>query len=214
MFKTLNIGSAIKAGLIATLAMTVLMYGAPLMGLPKMDILLALGSLFPGQISPYIPGAILHVGLGSALALLYALLFAPLLPGPRWARGALYSVLPWLLAIFAMGPMMGMVQSWTNPSGTGQIINPCAAVNPCGAASRPVNPCGVSQVPANPCGAVRSQPINPCAAAAKALNPCGALSAGPAAASPAVTRLLSLIAHLVYGATLGLLYRPKPGAQG
>ncbi len=222
MLRQLNIGSVIVAGLIATGAMTLLMYTAPLIGLPKMDIMLALGSLFPWQISPYIPGAILHFGLGSALALLYALLFAPVLPGPGWARGALYSVLPWLLAIFAMGPMMAMVQSWTNPSVAGQIINPCAAVNPCGVTSRPVNPCGVSQVPANPCSVVKPQAINPCAATApqavnpcaaapKALNPCGA--PGPAASSPAVTRLMSLIAHLVYGGVLGLLYRPRQGAE-
>ena len=117
MLKKLNLSSAIMAGLVATGAMTLLMYMAPVMGLPKMDIIFALGSLFPWQISPYIPGTILHFGIGSALALLYALLFARLLPGPRWTRGAFYSLLPWLLAIFAMGPMMALVQSWTTPAG-------------------------------------------------------------------------------------------------
>ena len=76
MLKKLNVGRAIMAGVAATGAMTLLMYAAPLMGLPSMDIMYALGSLFPWQISPYIPGAILHVGIGSALALLYALIFA------------------------------------------------------------------------------------------------------------------------------------------
>ncbi len=227
MLKKLNIGSAILAGLVATGAMTLLMYTAPLMGLPKMDIMLALGSLFPWKISPYIPGTILHFGIGSALALLYALLFARWLPGPRWARGALYSLLPWLLAIFAMAPMMTLVQSWTNPAAAGQVVNPCAAVNPCAVTSRPTNPCSVPQGPANPCSPGQSQAMNPCAtptpqamnpcgiAAPKALNPCGAAPGpGPVALSPTVTRLMSLMAHLVYGAVLGLLYRPRVDAAG
>ncbi|MFQ5881477.1 MAG: DUF6789 family protein [Candidatus Methylomirabilales bacterium] len=224
MFQHLRFGSAIKAGLIATLAMTTLMYGGPLMGLPKMDIMLALGSLFPWKISPYIPGAILHFGIGSTLALLYALLFARLLPGPGWARGVLYSLLLWMLAIFAMGPMMAMVQSLTHQALASQVMNPCAAVNPCGVTSRPANPCVVAQMPANPCSAVKPQAINPCAATTpqavnpcaavtKALNPCGAPGPAQAASSSAVTRLMSLIAHLLYGAALGLFYRPKREPQ-
>lgn len=227
MLKKLNIGSAIVAGIVATGAMTLLMYTAPLMGLPKMDILLALGSLFPWPISPYIPGAILHFGIGSALALLYALLFAHLLPGPGWTRGALYSLLPWLLAIFAMGPMMTLVQSWTTPAVAGQVVNPCAVVNPCGVTTSPANPCGVSQGWANPCSVVKPQAVNPCAAptpqavnpcgvaASQTLNPCGAVaSPGQASPSQTVARLMSLMAHLVYGAALGLLYRPKRGIAG
>jgi len=225
MVKKLNFSLAIVAGLVATGAMTLLMYMAPLLGLPKMDIMLALGSLFPWKISPYIPGGILHFGIGSALALLYALLFARLLPGPRWTRGALYALLPWLLAIFAMGPMMTLVQSWTTPVVASQRLNPCAAVNPCGVTSRPANPCSVPQVAANPCNPAKPQVVNPCAApqamnpcgvaAPKALNPCGP-TAGPgqAAPSPTVTRLMSLMAHLVYGAVLGLLYRPRVDAAG
>lgn len=201
MVKKLNVGAALLAGFVATGTMTLLMYMAPLMGLPKMDLLFALGSLFPGQLSPYILGAIVHIGIGSALALLYALFFAPLLPGPRWARGALYSVLPWLLAIYAMGPMMTMVQSWSTPAMASQVMNPCAVVNPCGAVTRPANPCAVRPAVRNPCAPTSAQAVNPCGAMASAEQ--------QAAASPAVTRLMSLLAHLVFGATLGLLYRPK-----
>ncbi len=226
MLKKLNVGRAIMAGIAATGAMTLLMYAAPLMGLPSMDIMYALGSLFPWQISPYIPGAILHVGIGSALALLYALIFARVIPGPRWMRGALYSVLPWLLAVYAMGPMMALAQSWTTPAVAGQVMNPCAVVNPCGAGTRPTNPCAVRPAALNPCSPVRPQVANPCAPQtsqamnpcapqkAQTMNPCGAVTTpGQASPSLVVTRLMSLMAHLVFGVTLGLLYRPNGNPQ-
>ncbi len=219
--KKLNFGSALIAGAVATGAMTLLMYTAPLLGLPRMDILRALGSLVPWQGSPYIPGIILHFGIGSALAVLYALFFTHLLPGPRWVRGALYSLLPWLLAIFAMGPLMALVQSWTTPALAGQAMNPCAVVNPCGAGAYPVNPCAVRPGVVQPCNPARPQTPNPCAPLAphanpcaatvpQALNPCSA-AAGPGQAtpSPLLLRLMSLLSHLVYGALLGLLYRPR-----
>ncbi len=222
MLKRLNFWSAIMAGIAATGTMTLLMYAAPLMGLPSMDIMYALGGLFPWQISPYIPGAIVHGGIGSALALLYALIFARMLPGPRWIRGALYSLLPWLLAVYAMGPMMALAQSWTTPAVAAQVMNPCGVVNPCGAGTRPTNPCAVRPAALNPCSPVRpqvanpctpqtSQAMNPCAPQkAQAVNPCGATTApGHSASSLVVTRLTSLMAHLLFGVILGLLYRPK-----
>lgn len=217
MLKTLNLGSALLAGVVVTGIMTLLMYTAPLLGLPPMDILRALGSLLPWQTSPYIPGVLLHLGIGSLLALLYALFFAPLFPGPRWARGALYSFLPWLLAIYAMGPMMTLVQSWTTPAEASQAMNPCALVNPCGAGLRPANPCAVRPAAGNPGRAGSPQAMNPCAPRTpQAMNPCGSVTdPGQGAPSQVVTRLMSLMAHLAFGVTLGLLYRPKadPGEE-
>ena len=217
ILKKLNVGRAIMAGVVATGAMTLLMYTVPLMGLPSMDIMYALGSLFPWHISPYIPGAILHIGIGSALAFFYALIFARVLPGPRWMRGALYSLFPWLLAVYAMGPMMTLAQSWTTPAVAGQVMNPC------GAGTRPtrpaaLNPCSpVRPQVVNPCAPLTSQAMNPCAPQkAQAVNPCGAVTTpGQASPSLVVTRLMSLMAHLVFGVIRGLLYRPKAdGATG
>jgi hypothetical protein len=42
----MNVVGAIVAGLAGTAAMTMLMYVAPLMGMPKMDIVRMLGSMF------------------------------------------------------------------------------------------------------------------------------------------------------------------------
>ncbi len=183
--KSLNLGSAMLAGLVGTLAMTALMYAAPLMGLPPMDLLQALGGVFPMGISPYVVGGLMHLGIGVTLALLYAVIFERILPGPRWLRGAMFSFLPWLFAITLMGPAMAWVQ---------------AAANPPAEAQRVANPCGASK-PANPCG------VRPPTKLANPANPCGAVASGAQVPSPWLLRMMSLMAHLVYGAVMGSLYR-------
>ena len=199
---SVNLSSAILAGLVGTVAMTVLMYAAPLMGLPPMDLLQALGGVFPLGVSPYLAGGLMHLGIGLTLALLYAVIFARILPGPGWARGALFSLLPWLFAITLMGPAMAWLQTAVSPPAEAQsLVNPCAApkpTNPC--AVRPAiqagNPCAVQPRAANPCAAVAPRPANPCAATA----------AGAETPSPWLLRMMSLMVHLGYGALIGTLY--------
>jgi hypothetical protein len=100
MFERLNVSKAIKAGFWGTVVMTIMMYGLPpLMGLPPMDIMAALGSVFPFKISPYVPGSLAHVGFGIVLGLIYAAFFFGWLPGPRRLKGAIFSFLPWIFAI-------------------------------------------------------------------------------------------------------------------
>ena len=99
MRKEFDALSAVTTGLFATAVMTAVMYGLPVVGLPAMEIMAILGSVLPLKISPYIFGALIHFGIGIVLALVYAGLFHPWLPGPRWLRGALFSLLPWLFAI-------------------------------------------------------------------------------------------------------------------
>lgn len=48
-----------------------------------------------------------HFVVGTVLAIAYAALFAPRLPGPGFARGALYGLLPWIVAQLLVMPMMG-----------------------------------------------------------------------------------------------------------
>lgn len=201
--KSVNLVSAIMAGALGTLVMTVLMYAAPLMGLPAMDLLRALGGMFPLGLSPYVVGGLIHLATGMTLGLLYALVFDRILPGPRWVRGALYSLLPWLFAITLMSPAMAWFQAAVNPPAQAQTV-----VNPCGA-SRPVNPCAVKPAPraANPC-AIRPPVANPCGAIApNPANPSAAGSPASQAPSPWLLRVMSLMAHLVYGVVLASLYR-------
>ena len=94
MLSKVNFVSAVKAGIIGSVIMTIIMYSLPLIGLPRMDIMAALGSVFPFEISPYIPGFLLHFGIGIALALGYAVFFFGWLPGPNWLKGAVFSLLP------------------------------------------------------------------------------------------------------------------------
>lgn len=143
MFEHFRVGSALKAGLIATGVMTALMYAAPLVGLPRMDVIYSLGSLLPGSSSPYVVGALLHFGIGAILALVYAASFSQVLPGPGWTRGTLFSLLPWIFAVVAMPSLMALLQSLFDPGTAAAALNPCAAANPCA----PI---------ANPCAAVSS----------------------------------------------------------
>jgi len=186
--------------------MTVLMYGWPLVGLPSMDIMAALGGVFPFEISPYVMGFLIHFGIGISLALIYALFFDPWLPGPGWFRGALFSFIPWLFAITLLGPSLQVASDVFKGKEAITAANPCSVSNPC--AIRAANPCAVNPSKSNPCAASASNPCavkaNPCAAA----NPCGASNASPSGPSP---QTMSLLAHLFYGVILGAAYRPSGG---
>lgn len=222
MLKQFNPMSALKAGIFGTVIMTVVMYGLPVFGLPPMDIMAALGSVFPFKLSPYVLGALIHFGNGVVLALIYAAFFYFWLPGPNWLRGALFSLLPWLFAITLLGPSLQLASQTFGAASSSPAANPCAVVNPC-APKAPVNPCASQKVNprspesqanpcapkvANPCGA----PANPCAA--KPANPCAAKPANPCAPGAAAKggippQILSLVVHLIYGAVVGALYRPR-----
>lgn len=193
--KTFNAQAAVLAGVLGTLAMTMLMYGAPLMGLPPMDLLGALGGLVPLGISPYVVGGLMHLGIGVSLAVLYGLVFERILPGPRWIRGATFALLPWLFAITLMGPAMAWLESTIARAEARSGADPTVA--------KIVNPCS-----ATPAG----QPANPCAVqprAAKPANPCAAAPAGAASASPWLLRAMSLMAHLAYGTVVAMVYRRR-----
>lgn len=183
--------------------MTILMYGWPLVGLPSMDILAALGGVFPFDISPYVMGSLIHFGVGISLALVYALFFDLWLPGPGWLRGALFSFVPWLFAITLLGPSLQIATDLFKGK-EAAAANPCSISNPC--AVRPANPCSVNQAKSNPCAAKVSNPcganINPCAVK----NPCGAGNGSSSGPSP---EAMSLVVHLLYGAVLGVAYRPS-----
>jgi hypothetical protein len=169
-----------------------------------MDILAALGGVFPLHISPYLMGALIHVGIGVSLGLVYALLFEPWLPGPGWMRGALFSIIPWIFAITLLGPILQTANEFFRRR-EAVAANPVAVSNPC--AVRPVNPCAAIQT--NPCSVGAGNPCassrNPCAAA----NPCGA--GGSASSGRVSPQAMSLMAHLLFGVVLGVTYKPSGG---
>ena len=96
---------AIAAGLIGTLVMTAVgLWMAPLMGLPPMNPANLLAGAMGGNL---LLGWAGHLMIGIVLALIYAVV-APWLRGPPPVRGAIYALAPWLVAMVAMMPMMGM----------------------------------------------------------------------------------------------------------
>jgi uncharacterized membrane protein YagU involved in acid resistance len=103
--KDIVIRKVVLAGVLGTVALTmVATFGAPMMGLPKMDI--------PGMLAQFsgLPlgvGWIVHFGIGTVLALGYTLV-RERIPGPAIVSGALYGIAPWLMAQIVVMPMMGM----------------------------------------------------------------------------------------------------------
>lgn len=102
--KGTKFGKAVGAGVVGTIAMTALTVIAGMMGL-RMDIP-AMLSGFLG--APLIVGWLAHFAIGIVLALGYALFFAERLPGSPAIRGALYGLVPFLMAQILVMPMMGM----------------------------------------------------------------------------------------------------------
>lgn len=48
-----------------------------------------------------------HFAAGLALAMLYAYVFEPRLPGPGWVRGTIFSVIPWAFSVAVFFPVIG-----------------------------------------------------------------------------------------------------------
>jgi hypothetical protein len=90
----LNIGRAILGGFVGTLAITMLMYkGAPMMGMPKMDIAAMLGQMLGG----WAMGMVMHFLNGTVIfPLIYAYLLFPRLPGAPALKGMAWGVILWL----------------------------------------------------------------------------------------------------------------------
>ncbi|MBI4318764.1 MAG: hypothetical protein HY675_09760 [Chloroflexi bacterium] len=101
---------AALAGVVGTVAFTVLAYLGPVMGIPKMDIATMLGTMFVADpAAAFVPGMIMHFMIGVVLALGYVYLFERWLPGEGWLKGAVYSLVPWLMAMVVVMPMMALV---------------------------------------------------------------------------------------------------------
>lgn len=80
-------------------------YVAPMMGIPPMNPANMLAAQMGGSL---VLGWMGHLMIGVVLALIYAKLALTHLPGPGAARGAVFSLAPWLMAQIVVIPMMGM----------------------------------------------------------------------------------------------------------
>ena len=103
----MNFVATIVAGLVGTAAMTILMMLAPMMGMPKMDIVGMLGSMFtPNQGPAKIIGLIVHFMMGVIFAIIYALVWHLGLGAATWLWGLIFGFVHGLIAVMAMPMMM------------------------------------------------------------------------------------------------------------
>lgn len=109
-----TVGRALLGGFIATVVMTMIMYVAPMMGMPKMDIAAMLGSMMSQQMPApmsggWLIGMMIHFVDGTIIfPLIYAYLLYRFLPGSPWLKGLMWGLILWLLAQVMVMPMMGM----------------------------------------------------------------------------------------------------------
>jgi hypothetical protein len=98
---------AIKAGIAAWIVFTLVLYIAPLMGVPKMDVPAMLGGMF--ELNNLGFGWMMHLAIGLMLALIYAYWFVDLVGGVPWVRGLTFGVLPWLAMMVVIAPMLPLL---------------------------------------------------------------------------------------------------------
>lgn len=99
----MNVLAAIVAGIVGTIIMTMMMGVAPRMGLPKMDIIGMLGTMF-GKPNRML-GTIMHLMMGVIFAIIYAFLWDFGIGSASLVGGILFGVVHWLIT----GMMMGLI---------------------------------------------------------------------------------------------------------
>jgi len=107
----MNARRATIAGVLGTLAMTMLFFLEPLLGLPKMAEGGILSTVMSASVANlpvgFVGGWIIHFAVGIGLALLYAVLAERRLPGPPILRGMLYGALVFVAAQVLLMPLVG-----------------------------------------------------------------------------------------------------------
>lgn len=102
----MNILAVVISGIVGTVAISMVMALAPNMGLPKMDIVGMLSTMF-GKPNRTL-GWIMHVLMGIVFALIYAFLWSLGIGSASWLSGLLFGIGHWLVigVMFALIPMM------------------------------------------------------------------------------------------------------------
>jgi hypothetical protein len=131
-------GNIVLAGVVATVVMTVLMYAGRMMGMP-MDIPRMLGLMFTGPGNSgavYGIGLMVHVMMGIAFAIVYALLFDALGIGANWVWGGAFGIVHGAV----VGMAMTMMPVMHPRMGDGEVLS---APGPFGANYGSMVPLGI-----------------------------------------------------------------------
>lgn len=109
-----NFGSAILAGILATVIMTLVMW---FFGMNSMRVLGQAAGMY--GISVYLVGGLIHFGVGIIYALLYAWVFEPLFKGlPKYLAGGIYSLLPFVISILFASSAINLIKETFQVSST------------------------------------------------------------------------------------------------
>lgn len=188
-----NFGSAIWASIVGTVAMTVTMwfFGVNLM------YMLGMTAGKTGT-SAYIFGGIIHFAVGIFYGLVYALIFEPIFRRMNgFFAGALYSLLPFFIALFFMGTFTQMIKTTfgNKPAKCAVVMNKNGNEMEMQQKNGNYNRDGSYRNSDHPMPAAKpkSEMKYPC-------HPCQAGKSG---------WLASFIGHLIYGIFLGWAYRPR-----
>jgi len=102
----MNVLGAIVAGLVGTGVFSMVLLMAPKMGMPKMDIVGLLGTMFGKE--SILLGWMMHAMMGVIFGLIYALLWSRGIGAPTLLGGLIFGVVHWLIVGMVMGmiPMM------------------------------------------------------------------------------------------------------------
>jgi uncharacterized membrane protein YagU involved in acid resistance len=104
----MNTNRVLLSGIAATAAMSVVaMFVAPMMGMPKMDFGVMLGSGNPMMPMPYFMGWIVHFMVGIIFAIIYATVAIKVLKGAYFFKGIIFAIGIFIMAQAVMMPMMG-----------------------------------------------------------------------------------------------------------
>lgn len=116
-----KIAQAIIGGLVGTAAMTMVMFIAPLMGMPKMNPA-AMLSMMMGL--PLIVGWIMHFMIGIIFTLLYVFLLLPVLKkvGSTFLKGLIFGIAAFIVAQIAMPIIGAMLGGMPSPEGNMILI--------------------------------------------------------------------------------------------
>ena len=122
-----SITRAVVAGISATVVMTLFTYMSALMNI-KMDIPAMLSTMFGGNL---LMGWIMHFMIGIILAINYSVVFySNYRINPIWLRGAIFGIIPWLMAQLFVMPIMNMMNGMSFSSGlfSGSIMMAMASL--------------------------------------------------------------------------------------
>lgn len=103
----MNILAAVVSGIVGTVIFSMVLILAPKMGMPKMDIVGILGSMFKKEGNPLF-GWLAHFMMGIVFAVIYALLWNLGIGSPTPVTGLIFGAVHWLIVGMVMGmiPMM------------------------------------------------------------------------------------------------------------